>query len=159
MKIPSLMLVPFLVCFEMAAQNQPMAAPLVSATSFSVSNLDPAAFQPVSRFRESASGLIARPESGLTTYKWSMAALIAANSADAISSWRQLEANHVVGAGPRATFGYSSLAIKSSFAGTSLLIQHVVLRHRPDLYKKLAWLNFASAGGLGAVAFHNVSIR
>ena len=87
-----------------------------------------------------------------------MAALIAANGADAISSWRQAEANPVIGGGASA-FGYSSLAIKSGFVGSSLLIQHVVLRHRPDLYKKMAWLNFASSAGLGAVAFYNTGLR
>jgi len=34
-----------------------------------------------------------------------------------------------------------------------------VLRHRPDLYKKLAWLNFGTSGLLGGVAAHNMSVR
>ena len=62
-------------------------------------------------------------------------------------------------AGGGSQFGVTSVAIKSGFVATSLVIQHIALRHRPDLYKKLAWLNFGTAGVLGGVAGHNMRVR
>ena len=95
---------------------------------------------------------------GRDFYRWSIAAAIGANIADVASSWHQTEANPVLG-GRTSQFGVGSVAIKSGFVGTSLLIQHVALRHRPDLYKRMAWLNFATSGALGAVAAHNRSMQ
>ena len=95
---------------------------------------------------------------GRVLYRWSIAAAIAANAADVASSWSQQEANPLV-AGGGAQFGATSIAIKSGFVATSLLIQHIALRHRPDLYKKLAWLNFGTAGVLGGVARYNMGLR
>jgi hypothetical protein len=95
---------------------------------------------------------------GRTLYRWSIAAALAANVADVASSWSQQEANPVV-AGGGSQFGVTSVAIKSGFVATSLVIQHIALRHRPDLYKKLAWLNFGTAGVLGGVAKYNSGLR
>ena len=95
---------------------------------------------------------------GRVLYGWSVAAVLTANAADVASSWNALEANRVV-AGPGTQFGYTSVAIKSGFVATSLLIQHLALRHRPDLYKKLAWMNFVTSGVLGGVATHNMGVR
>ena len=95
---------------------------------------------------------------GRTLYRWSIAAAIAANAADVASSWRQQEANPVV-AGGGAQFGATSVVIKSGLVATSLVIQHIALGHRPDLYKKLAWLNFATAGVLGGAAKYNMGVR
>lgn len=95
---------------------------------------------------------------GRTLYRWSIAAAMAANVADVASSWSQQEANPVV-AGGGSQFGATSIAIKSGFVATSLVIQHIALRHRPDLYKKLAWLNFGTAGVLGGVAKYNMGVR
>ncbi len=95
---------------------------------------------------------------GVTLYKWSIAALLGSNVADIATSWSGMEANPVV-AGGRSQFGATSVAIKSGFVGASLLIQHVVLRHRPDLHRQMAWMNFATSGVLGGVAAHNASLR
>jgi hypothetical protein len=95
---------------------------------------------------------------GQTMYRWSVAAVVAANAADVASSWRGREANPLV-AGPNAQFGLTSVAIKSGFVGASLLIQHTVLRHRPDLTKRLAWMNFGTAGVLGGVATRNTGVH
>jgi hypothetical protein len=95
---------------------------------------------------------------GRTLYRWSLATVLAANVADVASSWSQLEANPVVSGGG-AQFGATSVAIKTGFVATSLLVQHIALRHRPDLYKKLAWMNFGTAGVLGGVAKYNMGVR
>src|SRR5689334_13204323 len=79
--------------------------------------------------------------SSRTLYRWSVAAVIGANAADVASSWKGREANPVL-AGPGTQFGVTSVAVKSGFVAASLLVQHTVLRHRPDLYKKLSWINF-----------------
>ena len=96
--------------------------------------------------------------SGRTLYRWSVAAILAANAADAATSWKTQEANPVI-AGPGNQFGVTSVAIKSGFVVTSLLIEHIVLRHRPDLYKRLAWMNLITSGAFGAVATYNVGVR
>jgi len=98
------------------------------------------------------------PVAGKTLYRWSLASVLAANAADVASSWNYHEANPVLG-GSGAQFGTTSIAIKSGFVAGSLLIQHVALRHRPDLYKKMAWFNFGTAGALGGVAKYNLSVR
>jgi len=95
---------------------------------------------------------------GRSLYRWSIAAVVAANAADVASSWSQQEANPVI-AGGGAQFGASSVAIKTGFVAASLVIQHVALRHRPDLYKRLSWLNFGTAGVLGGVANYNMRVR
>lgn len=115
----------------------------------------------VSPLQGNDGALSPRQESGKsarTMYGWSVAAVLGANAADAASSWRAQEANPVV-AGNRGQFGIASLAIKSGFVGTSLLIQHITLRHRPDLYKRMAWMNIITAGVLGGVASHNMNVR
>lgn len=95
---------------------------------------------------------------GRTLYRWSVAAVLAGSVADAASGWRAEEMNPVL-AGTGKQFGVRSVAIKSGFVGASLLIQYIVLRHRPDLYKRMAWMNLITASALGGVAGHNISVR
>ena len=95
---------------------------------------------------------------GRNVYRWSVAAVVAANAADAATSWKAQEANPFV-AGTGTQFGAASLAMKSGFVAASLWIQHIVLRHRPDWYKRMAWMNVVTAGVLGQVARHNMSLR
>ena len=96
--------------------------------------------------------------SGRTFYRWSVAILAASSAADVACSWRRPEANPVV-AGPGSTFGAASVAIKLGLVGSSFLLERLVLRHRPDLYRRVAWLNFGIAGAQGAVVQHNMSLR
>jgi hypothetical protein len=62
-------------------------------------------------------------------------------------------------AGSGSTFGGQAVAIKLGLVGTSFLLEQVVLRHRPDLYRRIAWLNLGIAGAQGAVVEHNISLR
>jgi hypothetical protein len=62
-------------------------------------------------------------------------------------------------AGPGSTFGAGSVAIKLGLVGSSFLLERLVLRHRPDLYRGVAWLNLGIAGAQGAVVQHNMSLR
>ena len=95
---------------------------------------------------------------GRTFYLWSVATLAASGAADVASSWRRPEANPVM-AGPGSTFGGGSVAIKLGLVGSSILLERLVLRHRPDLYRRVAWLNFGIAGAQAAVVRHNMSLR
>lgn len=61
--------------------------------------------------------------------------------------------------GPGSQFGITSVAIKSGLVGLSLLIQHTTLRHRPDWYKRMAWMNVITSDEVGAVAGHNARVR
>jgi hypothetical protein len=95
---------------------------------------------------------------GRRLYLWSVATLTASGAADAASSWRRPEANALL-AGPGSTFGGGSVAIKLGLVGSSILLERLVLRHRPDLYRRVAWLNFGIAGAQGAVVRHNLCLR
>ena len=95
---------------------------------------------------------------GRALYRWSMAVLAASGAADVASSWRRPEANPVV-AGPGSTFGAGSVAIKLGLMGSSFLLERLVLRHRPDLYRRIAWMNFGIAGAQAAVVRHNIAVR
>jgi hypothetical protein len=95
---------------------------------------------------------------GRTLYQWSVATVVAASVADAASSWSSREANPVL-AGPAAQFGVGSVALKSRLVGASLLLPHVAFHHRRGLYKRLAWMNFATSGVLGGLTAHNVGVR
>jgi hypothetical protein len=62
-------------------------------------------------------------------------------------------------AGPGSALGAGSVAIKLALVGSSFLLQRLVLRHRPDLYRRVAWLNLAIGGAQGSVVQHNISLR
>jgi hypothetical protein len=95
---------------------------------------------------------------GRTLYRWSVAILAASSAADVASSWRRPEANSVL-AGPGSTFGVGSLAIKLGLVGSSFLLERLILRHRPDLYRRVACLNLGIGAVQGAVVQHNISLR
>ncbi len=142
-----------LLALPLMAQTKSALLPAPSSVSEIAASINPS--------QENNAVLHPRQEAGnpgRTMYGWSVAAVLGANAADAATSWRALEANRAL-AGNGSQFGVASLAIKSGFVGTSLLIQHIALRHRPDMYKHMAWMNFITAGVLGGVASHNVSVR
>jgi hypothetical protein len=95
---------------------------------------------------------------GRTFYRRSVAILAASSAADVASSWRRPEANPVV-AGPGSSFGAGSVAIKLGLVASSFLLERLILRNRPDLYRHVAWMNFGIAGAQGAVVRHNISLR
>jgi hypothetical protein len=57
------------------------------------------------------------------------------------------------------TFGGGSVTIKLGLVGSSILLERLVLRHRSDLYRQVAWMNFGIAGAQAAVVRHNLSLR
>ncbi len=137
---------------QVAAVTTPVASPFVNPSVATPAVSTPAA----SQIGLKDPSRQERP--GLNLYRWSVASVLAANAADVATSWSSSEANPVV-AGGGGQFGATSIAIKSGLVGTSLLIQHFTLRHRPDLYRRMAWMNFITTGVLGGVAAHNASLR
>jgi len=140
-----------LVVFPVLGQNSLLPS---KAMSIGEMTAPPA----ITGFEAGTRGLNRTVTPGRTLYRWSLATVLAANVADVASSWSQQEANPVISGGG-ARFGATSVAIKTGFVATSLLVQHIALRHRPDLYKKLAWMNFGTAGVLGGVAKYNMGVR
>lgn len=83
--------------------------------------------------------------------KWSFTALLAANGADAVTSWQRPELNPLLG----PQFGVHSAAIKFGAIGGIIAAESLLLRRRPELQRTLAVGNFALAGALGSAAIHN----
>ena len=87
-------------------------------------------------------------------WKTSVAALVAASIADAHSSWNRPELNPLVRTGA-GRFGGRSIAIKGAVIGSTLLLQHYMLKRNPTAQKATSFTNFAAAGVLGGVAIYN----
>lgn len=83
--------------------------------------------------------------------KWSIAALLSGNGADAVTSWGRPELNPVLG----SQFGKHSAAIKFGAVGGAVAAEVILLRHHPELEKTFAITNLAGAGVLGGVAIRN----
>jgi hypothetical protein len=91
-----------------------------------------------------------------TLYRASLAALVAANAVYVHSSWGHVEANPILGRGRR--FDGRSAAIKGGIVGGLMLTQWLIARRNPGVKRRLAVINFAVAGGVGAVAARNYEV-
>ena len=89
-------------------------------------------------------------------WRVSQVILAGADAADAASSWGKNEANPLVRAGSR--FSYGSLAIKLGALGGSLTAQHFILRGNPQYTAVLASANLGAAAMLGAIAARNMRV-
>jgi len=97
-----------------------------------------------------------RPWRWRTVWRVSQALLVGADAADAASSWGKNEANPLVRAGQR--FSYGSLAIKLGALSGGLAAQHLILRKTPGLTPLFASANLAAAALLGVAAVHNMRV-
>jgi hypothetical protein len=143
----------FVLALPLAAQVGPSDSAILVPTGTAFAPATPAALvehTPVTPTRSEPRGR--------TLYRWSLAALAASSAADAASSWRMREANPVL-ASPQSTFGVESAALKLGLVGTCVLLEHFALRHHPEIYRHVAWLNFGITGVQGVVVQHNVSLR
>jgi hypothetical protein len=95
----------------------------------------------------------------LNLWKASAATLLAGNAMDAASSWGKGEMNPVLSGG-QGTFGKGGVLLKLGVAGGVVVVEYLVLRHRPSrsLAGALAWINFGDAAVTGAVAGRNFGI-
>jgi len=86
----------------------------------------------------------------------SLAAVASAAAADTATSWGKAESNPVLG---RSQFGIGQAGIKIGLVSAALASQYFLIRrHNAHLETGLAVVNFAGAGVLGAVAYHNSTI-
>jgi hypothetical protein len=97
-----------------------------------------------------------RPARWRAVWRVSQALLAGADAADAASSWGKIEANPLVRAGPR--FSYGSLAIKLGALSGGLAAQHYILRRAPEQTPLFASANLAAAAILGVVAGRNMQV-
>ena len=86
----------------------------------------------------------------------SIAALAAANVADARTSWNKSEGNSIL-AGSNGSFGARGVAIKGGVNGLWVVGQVIVLRRNPR-YRTLAIVNFAAASIFATLAYRNHEI-
>jgi hypothetical protein len=86
----------------------------------------------------------------------SVAFVSAAAIADAGTSWGKAESNPVLG---QSRFGMGQTGIKIGLISAAVGGQYFLLRHHsPHVAAGFAAVNFASAGVLGAIAYHNSTI-
>ena len=97
-----------------------------------------------------------RPSRWRAVWRVSQAMLAGADAADAASSWGKNEANPLVRAGQR--FSYGSLAIKLGALGAGMAAQHYILSKAPNKAPLFATTNLAAAAMLGVVAEHNMRV-
>jgi len=89
---------------------------------------------------------------------WSTMSLVAANAADAASSWRQAELNPVL-AGPGGRFGARSATLKFSLVGGYMAVQSLVIKRSPESRRAWCAASFGGAALVGGVAARNYSLR
>ena len=87
-------------------------------------------------------------------WKFSLLALAATHSADAMTSWNKRELNPLLSPNSGA-FGMQTLVIKCAITAGSIGLQAILLRHHPELAKMFARINFLESGVIGATAIRN----
>ena len=87
-------------------------------------------------------------------WKASVAAMAAATIADAHSSWNRPEANPLLRT-DSGRFAVRGIAIKGAVIGTTLVLQHWMLKKNPNAERMTALTNFTVAGVLGGVTVYN----
>lgn len=93
---------------------------------------------------------------GRALWMASVAALVAANVADARSSWRKDEGNRVL-AGTGGRFGARGAALKGGINALWIGSQVMALRKSRE-HRTIAIVNFAAASIFGVLAYRNSSI-
>ena len=89
-------------------------------------------------------------------YHASLAAVTTAAMADAVTSWGKAEMNPVLGQG---RFGVGQAGMKIGLVSAAMAGQFFLMRHHGGRAAAgFAAVNLASAGVLGAVAYHNSAI-
>lgn len=95
-----------------------------------------------------------------TLWKASVLSLAVANALDVQSSWGKHELNPALASGQQAKFGVQGTLIKMGLQGSLMGLEYLITRGHPTgkVYKALAFVNFGTAAGMGAVAAHNYTV-
>lgn len=93
-------------------------------------------------------------------WSFSVAALVAANTADAVSTAGRSESNPLLRNAHGGLSAQRAVLIKASGTGGMVLLQCLLRRRMPQhrLEKPAAIINFAAAATAGAVAYRNSTI-
>lgn len=143
---------------DVVGAEDPAAQPALSPARAYLLNIVPAAVAPVDPWEKAVADGIDASCGARALHRWSLVALVTANAADAASSWQLTERNPLI-AGRDGRFGLQSVMLKSAILGASLLAQRAITRRWPEWRKRMAWVNFATAGALGAIAHRNAGLR
>jgi hypothetical protein len=84
-------------------------------------------------------------------------ALTAASFADLGASLGHNEANPALRSSNGSFSFGKGISIKAGVTALTLVFQHVMARHHPELYAPSAAVNFAGAGVMGGIAAHNAN--
>jgi len=97
-------------------------------------------------------------EPNLFSWKTSVGTLSAASAFDAVSSWRQPEANPLL-RNSQGRFGWRGVAVKTGIAAGVVIGQYCAIRRWPKLRKWLTIMNFGWTGVHAGVGARNMSVR
>ena len=98
-----------------------------------------------------------RPAPGRALWMASVAALAAANIADAHSSWSKYESNPAMAA-PGRTFGARGAAIKGG-VNAAWVVGQIFLLRKYHAHRALAVINLVAASAFAACAAHNYGVE
>ena len=118
---------------------------------------------PADRLAEETRAAVAvevAPAARPTARKWwvlSAVALTAASLADFGTSMGHNEANPLLQSSNGQFSVAKGLSLKLGLAGATVLVQALITRHHPDLYKACAIANVTGAGAFTAIAVHNAN--
>ena len=84
-----------------------------------------------------------------------VAALAAANVADAASSWGKRELNLIL---PQQRFGVEDALVKAGIVGAFMGVEYRIVRRHPLLRRKVAAMNLCGAGLDAVIVAHNLTV-
>jgi hypothetical protein len=93
-----------------------------------------------------------------TSWKLSLAPLLASQALDVTSSYGKHELNPVL-AGPRGQFGISSVSVKIGVTAGVIGMEYLIVRVHPASARIFTKANWAAAAVTTGVAVHNFTIR
>lgn len=88
-------------------------------------------------------------------WEWSVAASVAANTADVHSAWGHFQDNPIFRGSNGRLDKRRGIVLKAAFVGGLTLTQWLILRKHPKLRKPFALINFVAAGGMSGATVRN----
>jgi hypothetical protein len=94
-----------------------------------------------------------------SSWKVSVVAVLAAQTADSASSWGAIELNPILAPQRGQRFDGRAAGIKFGITGALLFTEYVLLRRNPNRSKAFTKLNWGLAGVTSAIAARNLAVR
>jgi hypothetical protein len=115
-------------------------------------------FSPLVRAGEVTSDSPPRNAPVATSWKLSLAPLLASQGLDAASSYGKRELNPLL-AGPQGQFGVSSVMVKVGVTSGLIGVEYLIVKAHPASARFFTKVNWAAAGITTGIAAHNFTIR